>query len=285
MRLRVLAMTLVFVAVGTVAGAADVAVMGLKLIIVDKGVSGGKAVFVAKDPGITKGASTDTATIFAELGIAYDSTQGVFTMAPGAGWIVNKETVAKYVNNAAPSGGAVKVSVIKPGALIKVVGKSLGDTAIDISSAPTGDVYVSHSVLNGDTASRHCTRFGTCSHKLIAGGTGYKLVCKGDSTGDPSCLGAPPPVCCDLTDPATLCTFVPSALACMAAGGTPGASGSSCDSLSGTCALVAAAGGCCEGVPTPFGDICLAGPAMAAPEDCPGAYSGSALCSPNGSCL
>jgi hypothetical protein len=285
MNLRFLGATLLLTSVGTVAWATDVPVAGLKLIIVDKGTLGSaKAVFVAKDPDITKGGDTDAGSIFAELGIAYDATNGVFGMPPGAGWLVNKESVAKYVNKEAPSGGAVKVSVLKPGTLVKVVGKSLGDTPIDISLPPSGDVFVSHQVVNGSTSIRHCTRFGSCSHKPIAGGAGYKLVCKGDSTGDPSCLGAPPPVCCAFVDPDPVCGWTPSALVCSAVGGTPGGAGSTCDSASGTCTSVAVAGGCCDGLATPFGDLCLAGPTVNA-GSCSGSFAPAALCTPSGSCL
>jgi hypothetical protein len=287
MTLPVLGAALLLAVGGTVVRATDIPVTGLKLIVVDKtAVSGtAKAVFVAKDPGVAKGVGTDPATIFAELGVSYDSVQGSFAMPPGSGWVANKDTVAKYSNAAAPSGGAVKVSIIKPGQLIKVVGKSLGETPIDISSPPTGDVYVTHTVLNGDEAFRHCTRFGTCIHKLIAGGNGYKLICKGGSSGDPTCAGAAAAsVCCNLADPVTMCTFLPSALICMGAGGTPGAAGSVCDSATGTCAVGAAAGGCCEGVSTPFGDVCLAGADITV-GTCPGSFSASAVCSPDGSCL
>ena len=289
MPLRTLAMTLLLVAVGTVAGATDVPVMGLKLIVVDKGPGNSKAVFVAKDPGITKGVATDTGAILSELGVAYDSTKGLFSMPSGPEWLVNKDAVAKFVNNAAPAGSAVKVSVIKPGLLIKVVGKSLGDIPLDISTAPSGDVYVTHSVLNGveeeSSYTRHCTRFGTCSHKSIAGGTGWKLVCKGDSSGDPSCLGAPEPVCCATPDLGGVCGWLPSALTCTAAGGTPGAANSTCDSVSGTCIPGGAAGGCCQNIPTTVGDICLAGPAFVGPGTCPGTYVGSSQCTSSGSCL
>lgn len=287
MNLRMLSAALLLVAGGTVARATDVPVTGLKLIVVDKTASSGsaKVVFVAKDAGISKGAGTEASSIFAELGISYDAVQGTFDMPPGPGWVANKDTVAKYTNGGAPSGGAVKVSIIKPGLLIKVVGKSLGDgEAIDISSAPVGDVFVTHSVLNGEEAFRHCTRFGTCIHKVIAGGTGYKLICKEDSSGDPTCAAAPPPACCSFTDPATLCTFVPSVLACTSIGGTPGAASSVCDSATGTCTVSATAGGCCEGFSSPFGDLCFTGPDITV-DFCPGSFSGSAVCSPNGSCL
>lgn len=206
-------------------------------------------------------------------------------MPKGASWIVNKDTVAKYLNNTAPTGGGVKVAVLRPGALIKVVGKSLGDSAIDISNAPTGDVFVTHTVSNGGFVGRHCTRFGSCAHKVIAGGTGYKLVCTGDSTGDPNCAGAPPPTCCDLTSVGTVCTFTPSALACAEADGTPSPDGSVCDSVSGACAVSASAGKRCDNIPTPFRSLCVAGPVLAPEADiCLGGYSASAVCSPSGTC-
>jgi hypothetical protein len=283
---RVLGVTLLLAASATIAGAVDVPVTGLKLIIVDKTASAAsaKAVFVAKDAGVTKGAGTDTADIVAELGVSYDTTSGVFSMPQGANWLVNKPTVAKFVNTAAPGGGSnVKVSVVKPGKLVKVVAKGLGDVPIDISTPPTGSVYVSHLLFNGDDINRHCTSFGTCSHKLIAGGTGYKLVCKGGSTGDPDCLGSGPGACCNLTDPATLCGFTPSVLACQQAGGTPGGAGTSCDSSTGTCLALANAGPCCDGYPSPFGTLCLAAPVLIE-DSCPGNFSASALCSPDGSC-
>jgi len=94
--------------------------------------------------------------------------------------------VAKYVNNGAPTSGAVRVSVIKPGQLVKVVSKSLGETPLDISTAPAGPVYVAHMVTNGPDERRHCARFTGCVHKTMADGTSYKLVCKG-GTGDATC--------------------------------------------------------------------------------------------------
>jgi hypothetical protein len=175
------------------AGAADVPITGLKLIVVDKlaASSSAKAVFVAKDPGITKGLGTNAAAIEATLDIAYDSASGQFVMPQGSNWLVNSASVGKYVNKTAPVGGAVKVSVIKPASLVKVVGKSLGDTPLDISGAPTGTVYVVDSIVNDGETTRLCTQFTGCVHKVIAGGTGYKLICKGNSTGDAACTAAP----------------------------------------------------------------------------------------------
>jgi len=162
------------------ASAADISIAGKKLVVVDKIVAAtkAKAVFVAKDPAVTKGSGIDPAQLDAELDVSYDSASGVFLAPQGSGWLVNKPTVAKYVNKPAPVGGATKVSVIKPGKLLKLVAKSLGDSPIDISLAPSGDVLAVYTVTNGAETNRHCTAFPTCTHKVIAGGTGYKLVCK-----------------------------------------------------------------------------------------------------------
>jgi hypothetical protein len=176
--------------------ATDVPVTPLKLIIVDKLVasSSAKAVFVVKDLAVTKGTSTNTSTaiINSQLDVSYDAEDGSFVNASGANWLVNKSTVAKYVNKNAPAGGSTKVSVIKPGKLIKNVGKSLGDTPIDISTAPVGNVLAVYTVVNDGQTNRHCGQFTgtTCAHKSIAGATGWKLVCKGN--GSPASCPASP---------------------------------------------------------------------------------------------
>jgi NAD(P)-dependent dehydrogenase (short-subunit alcohol dehydrogenase family) len=177
------------------APAADVPISGLKLIVVDKTATAGKAkaVFVSKDAAVSKGSGTDPANIAATLDVAYDAVSGAFAMPQGAGWVVNKDTVAKYVNKNAPTDSSVKVSAIKPGNTVKVVTSSLGETPLDISSAPTGNVYVADTIVNGAETTRLCTQFTGCAHKSIAGGMGYKLVCKGNSSGDPDCTAAAPP--------------------------------------------------------------------------------------------
>lgn len=159
-----------------------------KLVVVDKEEVAGKAklVFVSKDPAITKGAGTDPATISAALDVGYDAEDGGFTVETGAsdgtaGWLVNKPTVAKFVNKNAPGDPTeAKVAVVKPGKVLKLVGKGLGDRKLDIltAGAPSGDVTVVFSVDNDGELFRHCTAFGECAYKLIAADTGAKLVCK-----------------------------------------------------------------------------------------------------------
>jgi len=171
------------------ANAADIGVTGLKLIVLDKlaAASKAKTVFVVKDPGITKGTGTDAATISGSMNVQYDTSSGSYAMPSGSGWLVNKASVAKYVNKQAPSGGSVKVSVIKPGNLFKVVAKSLGETPLDISNPPTGSVFVAANVTNGAESNSHCTSFNACVHKIIAGGGNFKLICKGSATPDAGC--------------------------------------------------------------------------------------------------
>jgi hypothetical protein len=194
-----MASTAALVVAGFVAGsamAADITCDGKKLIIVDKLTKASKAkvVFVSKDQtcGITKGTSTttDTAVIDASFDFGYGdgSTSGNFIIPAGSlpqggdtGWKVNKATVAKFVNKAFPAVTGAKVAVIKPGKLLKIVGKTLGDTPIDIfgAGAPAGSpsvVWV-YTVTNDGQTNRHCGGLD-CSYKLIAADSGAKLVCK-----------------------------------------------------------------------------------------------------------
>lgn len=169
--------------------AVDVPITPLKLIVVNK-TTGSKAIFVAKDAAVTKGTATDAADISSQLDITGTTAPGSFVNPEGASWLVNKDTVAKYVNKPAPTGGSTKVSVIKPGKLIKNVGKSLGDTPLSITAAPAGEVKAVYTIVNGGATFRHCGKFTSCSWKLIAGGTGQKMVCKG--TGAPDTCPASP---------------------------------------------------------------------------------------------
>jgi hypothetical protein len=165
--------------------AVDVGITGKKLVIVDKLTAAGKAkiAYVAKDTPANKGA--DTGTISAS--IAYQSpTLGSTGGAemPAAGFIVNKATVAKYVNKEAPTGGAVKVAVIKPTKLLKAVLKDLGDPGTKINIYQGGattnpvDVNTQYTVSDSGGVRRHCGEFTGCARKIIGGGTGAKVVCK-----------------------------------------------------------------------------------------------------------
>jgi hypothetical protein len=169
--------------------AVDVPVVPLKLIVVNK-TTGSKAIYVVKDPAVTKGAGTDATDISSQLDITGTTTPGSFVNPEGASWLVNKSTVAKYVNKPAPTGGSTKVSVLKPGKLIKNVGKSLGDSPLSITAAPAGEVHAVYTVVNGGQTFRHCGKFTLCSWKLIAGDTGQKMVCKGTGAVD-TCPASP----------------------------------------------------------------------------------------------
>ena len=168
--------------------AADVPIVGRKFVAISK-PDRAKVTFVAKDPSITKGAGSVTDGSFsATLDIAYDSVSGAFTM-PAPAW-TNTGVLAKYKNNGAPTGGGVRSSLIRPALSVKVLAKSLGDTPLDISNAPTGPVYVAETIVNDAETTRLCTQFTGCVHKVIAAGSGYKLTCRGNSTGDAGCVAA-----------------------------------------------------------------------------------------------
>jgi len=134
------------------------------------------------------------------------ATAGTFVVPAGAsasgstpGWRTNSATVAKYLNAGAPGGPtAAKVVVIKPGKLLKLTGKSAGDTPIDITAAgdpgPSGVTAV-FTVNNGGETVRHCTAFtaaagSTIIQKALAGGAGAKLTLK---AGVPTACPPPPP--------------------------------------------------------------------------------------------
>lgn len=182
------------------ATAADIAVTAKKLVIVDKLAAKNKAqvLFLAKDKaaGITKGTGSDTGDVSARFAIMHTSGSpaGAFVLPAGAfagsaGWKSNSEKLAKYVNKSAPAGPTeVKLSLVKPGKLLKVVAKGAGDTRIDIVSGgdPGGSFFTSYCVTTGGDVSCHCSEFSGCSYKRIVKDTGAKLVCK-RGIGDPTC--------------------------------------------------------------------------------------------------
>lgn len=179
-----------------------VGVTAKQLIVIDKlaKASRAKAVYVAKDPGVTKGAGLDPADIGVTFDVSYDGETGHFTIPAGVsngteGWVANKATVAKYVNKSAPGGStAAKVAVIKPAKLLKLVAKERGDAdKLDILAAgpPAGSVFTAYCVVNGGVTTCHCTAFSGCMHKSIAGGTGAKLVCKSPNAPDGACAALP----------------------------------------------------------------------------------------------
>jgi hypothetical protein len=183
--------------------AVNVPITARKFVVVDKLSTSGKAkvVFLAEDSAIAKGAGTDVAQIQAELDVLYDSAHGAFVMPQGGtelgnSWLANDPSLAKYFYPSAPAGGSVRIAVIKPAKLVKVVAKSLGDSPLNVSAAPLGAVYVSYTITNEGQTTRLCTQFTGCVHQTIAMGTGHKLVCRDNSTGDPTCAAATPPQTC-----------------------------------------------------------------------------------------
>lgn len=106
------------------------------------------------------------------------------------GWVVNSEKIAKYVNRDAPAGPTgVKLVIIKPGRLIKLVGTTLGDEPLDILEAghPGKGIFLAFCVTNGGEEKCHCSHTGGpdgCAYRSIAGGTGAKMVCRGGGVND-----------------------------------------------------------------------------------------------------
>jgi hypothetical protein len=179
--------------------AAQVGITGKKLVIVDKLTAAGKAklVYVAKDTPANKGAETGTISASFEYQCPTLGSSGGAAM-PAGGFIVNKATVAKYVNKPAPTGGAVKVAVIKPTKLLKAVMKDLGDAGnkIDIyqggATTESVDVNTQYTVFDSGGVREHCGEFTGCKRKIIGGGTGAKVVCKTPVPGGSvSCPGSP----------------------------------------------------------------------------------------------
>jgi hypothetical protein len=165
--------------------AADIGVEGKKLLIKDSLVINGKAKFIYKTKyhsPVDKGTGTDPAAIDAQMDVSYvaSSTSGSFLMPQGANWLVNNTRIAKYGSSTAPMGGGAKVAVIKPNGKILFVGKSLGDSPIDILSAGApgpGGVLTVFTVNNDGETNRHCTLFTTCIYRLLYAGDGAKLSC------------------------------------------------------------------------------------------------------------
>lgn len=254
------------------ATAVDYSITGLKLVVVDRVAAGrSKAVFVSRDPGINKGSGMDPTQIEAVVNIAYDGASGTFDMPAGNGWVANSASVAKYVNKEAPTGGAVKVGVIKPGLLLKMVGKSLGDMPLDISATPTGAIYVAYTVVNDGGTTRLCTQFSGCEH--IANDAGYKLVCKGkgNSMGDPGCMAVPVATTTMTTQPSTssitlttstTCSTVTTGTIACGGFGTPSCGFKQCPqnmvctSVGGTCLCIGEAPPCGEIAPGIQANLC-----------------------------
>jgi hypothetical protein len=195
--------------VATHAAAADIPVAARKLIVIDKTATTGvsKVVYVAKDAAVTKTADDDAAAISATFNVTYlgalGSAAGQFDVPAGLsngtdGWVVDKDTVAKYTNKDAPNGPTgTKVAVIKPAKLLKLVAKTRGDSAmLDVTGAdaPIAGVFTAFTVTEASGTNVHCSEFplGSCAYKVIAGGTGRKLSCK-DGIGDAMCTAALPP--------------------------------------------------------------------------------------------
>lgn len=166
--------------------AADVGVVGKKLVIVDKTALNGSAKVSSLQIGsnITKGAGGNPALITGSVEIFYtnSSTGGAFPLP--SPWATNT-TVAKFSNKSAPAGPSpAKVAIVKNGKVAKMVAKGLG--GLNISSPPgVPGVMVVFTIHNGvdSSTTRLCTRYSLgdgsyVQHKVVAGGFAYQLKLK-----------------------------------------------------------------------------------------------------------
>lgn len=174
-------------------------VSGAKLLMIDKYAASGKAkmVLLVKDdaPGaVTKGAAADPPQLSGTVEIfpLSDPTNRAVYELDTAGWVSNKEKIAKFKNTTAAAGTAgVKIAAVKPDKLIKAVAKNLGDgdsatgdqdaSDIDLGSLTGADsliAVVSIENQSDNSSHRMCAQFDAPVIKSIAGGSGIKLLSK-----------------------------------------------------------------------------------------------------------
>ena len=187
--------------------AADIALPGRRLVIVDRngGTGKDKVVFAAwgRDLGITKGAGTDLGDISAALDVAYGdgATAGRFILPAGAfdglaGWRNSKRLGTMFLNKSAPGGPTVvRRSRIKTDRVIKLVAEGAGDVlALDILGAgsPAGSVFTAYCIDNSGERNCYCSEFLGCGYHLRAKGNVATLRCWRHSIGDPTCRALQP---------------------------------------------------------------------------------------------
>ena len=196
----VLAAALVVATASSAAHALDVPIAADRLLIVDRIAASGNArvELLSHDPAIAKGPSTNVAEIDATVQVYTDDDPENYALfrAPPP-WAKNEATAAKYVDDLAPSGGGVRLLVVKPGRVVKLYTRSAGDQhAIDLVASPPGakgvTVLLTLHDASDDSTTRMCTHFAAADVvvKTIAEGTGRKLIagngqpvaCKGGGT-------------------------------------------------------------------------------------------------------
>lgn len=199
MQLRVAGALLAFLTTAWTVSAATIGVTPKKLVLIEKD-GNPKTIFLASDPGVTKGAGTDVAAISGRLDIALSTTHGAFTLPLGAndgtrGWVANNPRLAEYVGKTAEVsvGRTVKNTVVKEASLLKFVAKSVGDgPVLDLSSAPSGTVSICLSITNGTEQHRFGAAWSVadCRYFQTRGASGRKLVCGKRGRPDPTCSAA-----------------------------------------------------------------------------------------------
>jgi hypothetical protein len=178
------------------------------LVVTDRRAHGGTASVEGKLRAgvvpISKGATTDTATIAARLDVSAGGVQGAVVAPAGAfdgtaGWTDNTATQARYRS---PS-SSVRRTAIVTARSITLAGASLGDPLLDAlaGGAASGPVYAAYSVNDAGEVIRHCVRFdaGSCSRRVMAHGLTSRVRCR-NPVADPDCVAVAVP-CNDTQDP------------------------------------------------------------------------------------
>ncbi len=177
---------------GVRAWAGDAGIAAEKLVITDLAAKNGtgRITFVARlDPGIQKGGGGPPDLLDATLDIFY-------TEDPGAGtshfsmpaWEQNTRH-ARYRNQSAPVGGGVRLAVVRPLRVARVIAETLGDAGTGIDLAAGGEPSAAGGLTtvltifnrNDDSLHRMCTRFAAAAGSTIvlteiADGVGRKLT-------------------------------------------------------------------------------------------------------------
>jgi hypothetical protein len=178
--------------------AADVGIAAKKLLIKEKG--GGTLLFLAKDPGVVKGAGAAdkkgpqglVGEIAAFVGDPAGSVSGAWTLPEP--WKKNTEKVAVLAHKTAE--GSLRKAKLKNGKNARVLVKTLGDEGASFfSAAPEAldGLTVVLTVANANDASTHrmCTRFAAADGariKVKDGRKGRSIVAKNGTA-----TACPPP--------------------------------------------------------------------------------------------
>ena len=168
----------------------------------------GSGVHVASPPG---GPSATGATLTLAPRAAPENA-AVYDL-PGAGWVTDTATRARYLNRAAPAGGGVQTVTLRAGTVLRIVARSLGDGArLDLVGGDPGPIDVVFSA----GSHRLCATFADVAWsvpavgavRLVAGRSAGLGICTPTVTTTStttSTLPGQPPSCVAVAQPPASC--------------------------------------------------------------------------------